>query len=99
MSIVLFTAFGGVYTVIYSMFLCAVGITTGPVDSPRKRKIRAADRKQNQMIALIIHIGIGVLYMLCRKEEIRDGLLAGLWLEHGQIIYLSFKTKKGGTKT
>ena len=25
------------------------------------------------------------------EEEIRDGILAGLWLVHGQIIYLTIK--------
>lgn len=93
--IVMFTSFGGVYTAIYTIFICAIGIATGPVPSPKKKRIKQSEKKKNQIIALIVHVGIGVIYLACGKEEIQDGLLAGLWLAHGQIIYLSIQNKKG----
>ena len=92
MAIILFTPFGGWYTVIYTGFICSIGISLGPVGSSKKKKITQESR--NRKRAIVIHIVIVILYILSGEEEIRNGLLAGLWLEHGQIIILSIKNKK-----
>ena len=53
-------------------------------------------RQRKRKMAAGIHIALLVIIILCKKEEMRDGILAGLWLVHGQIIYL---TIKNGAKT
>lgn len=95
MVVVLYTSFGGIYTVIYTGFLSSAGIYLGPVGSPKKKQIVLESRNRKKAISVVIHIVILLMYILIRREEIRDGLLAGLWLTHGQIIYLSIKKQKG----
>lgn len=97
-SIVLFTPFGGNYTVIYTCFLCIIGINVGPVCSPKRRKMTEEGRKQKKRIAMVIHIAIALLYILCREEVIRDGFLAGLWLVHSQVIIQTIMNQKGERK-
>ena len=93
MSIVLFTSFGGPYTIIYAIFICIIGISNGPVSSPKKKRLNKKNKEKKKRIAMIIHIAIAVLYFVCGIEEVRNGLLAGLYLVHGQIIYLLGKEK------
>ncbi len=91
-----YSTFGGAYTVVYTLFLSMIGIRLGPISSPRKKKMDESTRQRKRKIAAGIHIALLVIIMLCKKEEMRDGILAGLWLVHGQIIYL---TIKNGDKT
>ena len=91
MIICLYFPFGGTYTIIYTFFLSMIGIRLGPIRSPRKKKMDESTRQRKRKMAAGIHIALLVIIILCKKEEIRDGILAGLWLVHGQIIYLTIK--------
>ena len=77
------------FGIVLTFFICAIGLTSGPIESAKKKRLNEESRKQKRKVALIIHMVIAVVYMLVQMEEIRKGILAGLFLEHSQIIYLS----------
>ena len=49
MSIVLFTSFGGPYTIIYAIFICIIGISNGPVSSPKKKRLNKKNGRLSQL--------------------------------------------------
>ena len=73
--------------------MCIIGTITGPVISKYKRTQTEEDKKRKRIAAVCIQALLLVIYMIFRKGEFGIGLLIGLIMEHGQIIYLDIKSK------
>lgn len=76
--------------------MCIIGTIMGPAISKYKRNQTEEDKKRKRIAAILIQALLFVIYMIFRKGEFGIGLLIGLIMEHGQVVFLGIKSKKQG---